>query len=745
MMWAPAIEIVTVCLIVFLAELAFQAWASRTWRADLTAFRMRFPADLDIDDVTRALTVLAGSTRRRPVVFEIHATSRGIAHYMLVPSTLAPRIITTLTTVLPGTRVEEDAEYLTGRPAIRLARELRNTRAWRPLAAARGVSAIAGVLSVLYPLGRGEVVRIQWTIRATRHTRLKGEPPSELIRDFREKQAYPLLQACGRVAVSAPHKARAALLMSGVLEGAGVLNAPGVALVRRFLPSAYVAGKVYPRSLPFGPWPCLLNANEAAALVAFPTAGMGSIPGLATGSARQLPVPVDMSHSGLVIGESNYPGMMGRPLTLMPDDRLRHATIQAPTGAGKSELMARMILQDIYQGFGVVLIDPKSDLVSDILSRIPDHRVDDVILMDPSAVSSPAGFNLLQGGHDELSRELVVDRVTHIFSELWRSSWGPRTADVMRNALLTLVFAKAPDGSAYTLVEIPELLTNDEFRRMVLRKTKVTPSVRQFWAAYDAMSDAERIQVIGPVMNKLRAFTVRTPLRLMLGQSEGVDLGEVFRNGKILLVPLSKGVIGPDAAALLGSLLVASLWQECLNRTTVPKQARKPVWGYLDEFPDILKFAAGGELADILAQARGLGWGLTLAYQYLDQLTADVKAAVLGTVRTQICFQMEYSDANEMARRFAPLDRNDLAGLGAYEIAMRPCIKGHTAPPVTGFTLQLPEPEYDPEILAARSLERYGMDRPAIDASIANRISPSTAELPGPRSYGQGKKGSDPR
>ncbi|WP_378239754.1 type IV secretory system conjugative DNA transfer family protein [Actinomadura harenae] len=731
------------CLIVFLGELGYQMWASRAWRSDLLAFRLRLPSDLDIDDVSRALSVLSGSTRRRPLVFEINASPRGIGHFLLVPSTLGPRAVTMLSATLPGIRVEEDGEYLKGRPAVRLARELRSSRAWRPLAADRGTAAIAGVLSILYPLGPGEVVRVQWTIRATRHIRLKGDASPAMVRDFREKQSYPLLDACGRVAVSAPEKARAALLMSGVLAGMGALSAPGTALVRRFLPSAYVAGRVYPRSLPLiGAWPCLLNAAEAAALIGFPTNGL-SVPGLATGSARALPAPVEMRNTGLVVAESNYPGMRGRVLTLQPDDRLRHTTIQAPTGAGKSELMANMILQDIEAGYGVAVLDPKSDLISDVLARIPEHRVDDVILMDPSAVHSPVGFNLLQGGRDELSRELVVDRVVHIFAQLWRSSWGPRTADVVRNALLTLVAAKAPDGSAYTLVEIPELLTNDEFRRTVLRNARIGSAVRQFWATYDTMSEAERIQVTGPTMNKLRAFTVRTPLRLMLGQSEGVDLGSIFRKGKVLLVPLSKGVIGPEAAMLLGSLIVASLWQECLNRTTIPKHLRRPVWGYLDEFPDILKFAAGRELADILAQARGLGWGLTLAYQYLDQLTPEIESAILGTVRTQICFQMEYGDANQMARRFAPMDRSDLAGLGAYEIAMRPCIGGRTVSPVTGKTFELPESHYDPALVAAHVLKRHGIDRSAIEESITERLTGNAREIGPPHPYGQGRKGGE--
>src|SRR5581483_11720943 len=136
---------------------------------------------------------------------------------------------------------------------------------------------------------------------------------------------------------------------------------------------------------------------------------------------------------------------------------------------------------------------------------------------------------------------------------------GPRTADVMRQSILTLATTRAQNGSAFTLTELPDLLLDDDFRAMVTSQA-LPRSVRQFWDAYENLGHTERAQVIGPSLNKIRAFTTRTALRLILGQSTGLDLGEVFRKGKILLVPLSEGIIGPDAAHLLGSLLVSSIW-----------------------------------------------------------------------------------------------------------------------------------------------------------------------------------------
>src|SRR5262249_33680646 len=155
----------------------------------------------------------------------------------------------------------------------------------------------------------------------------------------------------------------------------------------------------------------------------------------------------------------------------------------------------------------------------------------------------------------------AVDHILHILAELFKSSWGPRTADVLRASLLTLTSTTAADGSAFTLCELPELLTNTAFRRSVTTKAGLPGGVREFWAWYENLSEAERAQVIGPVMNKLRTFTLKTPLRLILGQSDGLNLADIFTKNRIVLVPLSKGVVGAETAQLLGALLLASFWQ----------------------------------------------------------------------------------------------------------------------------------------------------------------------------------------
>ncbi|MGH3191134.1 MAG: type IV secretory system conjugative DNA transfer family protein, partial [Streptosporangiaceae bacterium] len=358
-------------------------------------------------------------------------------------------------------------------------------------------------------------------------------------------------------------------------------------------------------------------------------------------------------------------------------------------------------------------------------------RNDDVVVIDPSATDYPIGLNVLDIGRGEHAQELAVDYLVHLMASLWASSFGPRTSDVLRMGLLTLVSAKARNGSPFTLIELPELLLNPAFRHVVTAQSTVPETVRSFWLAYESMSEGERAQVIGPSLNKLRSFTTRTSLRLMLGQSRGIRLSDVFYRRRILLVSLAKGRLGSDTAALIGSLIVACFWQATLGRIEAPESKRHPVMVYLDEFQDVLRLPL--DLADMLAQARGLGVGLTLAHQYLGQLSDQVKTAILGTTRTQIIYQLQPGDARTVSQFFTPLMPDDLVGLAAYEVAMRPCVDGATLGPVTGRTLPLVPPVSDGVSLARASRAQFGRPRAAVETALRERL----AGPPGGSGFGR--------
>ncbi len=732
---------------------------SRAWCRSLIAYRIRYPAGLKPDTVATWLTTLAAQTRSSrtallpfpPLVLETDASKNGINHYILVPRRLRSMVLASVRATLPGARLEETPDYRRNDPAFGAAANLDVSTTDRAIAAKRAKLTSTAVLSMLQPLYGHERVRLSWIISGARtpnpdrayahqagsllgalvtgrgsvHGSSTGRS-TEATAALRAKYSSPMLRAVARVGVVASQASRRQAILNRIIGALRTAETPGLTVKRRSgvgfgLGIRDASGRLHRLSLPWLRWPFLLNVDEAAGLVGIPLGNI-VLPGLALGSSRQLPPSPGMPRGGTgttVVAESNYPGMR-QSLALLPDDRLQHSWIIGPTGTGKSTLLANLILQDLNAGRGLVAIDPKGDLITDVLARVPDSRVPDVVVLDLAATDFPVGFNLLRHSGSMHSRELAVDHVVHVMASLWHSSWGPRTSDVLRSCLLTLTHATAPDGSAFTLAEVPELLTNPAFRRYVLAQPSVPASVRPFWNEYEQRSDAERLQIIGPSLNKLRALNTRTALRLALGQSQGFDLGEIFWRRKALLVSLAKGTLGTETAQLSGALLVASLWQQILQRVTVPAGRRHPVFVYLDEFQDVVRLPL--DLGDMLAQARGLGAGLVLAYQYLDQLPDVVKTAVLGTARTQIAFQLNsYDDARVLARPFAPMTPDDLMGMEAYEIAMRPAVHGRTLGVVTGRTAPLPDAIRDGAALAAASRQRYGVAREKIDAAMAAR------------------------
>lgn len=746
-----------------LAVMGLVAWArwrsAQDWRASLRAYALGLPRDVGADDVAAWLGHVVhaahgprfGRVTVLPVVMEVTATASGIRHVLLVPRRMSGAVLSGLRAALPAVRLEELPTYLADRPTLTRGAEGRLTSLVRPLADERAERAAAALLAAMQPIRSHEVVMLQWLFAGATTAepsagkgasatlrQLLGEKPqpvdAEALRAVRLKHKAPVLRAVVRLGVGGRDEARTQAVFGWVWGTLRGLNAPGVRLVRRLLSERLVIDRMKRVAMPLVAWPLILNTRELTGLLGLPL-GEVALPGLSPGVARQLPPPIALPSRGTVVGVSTYPGMTDRPLAVAVQDRLRHTWVIGPTGVGKSTLLAGQIVQDIAAGRGVVVLDPKGgDLVREVLDRIPTARRDDVVLIDPSATDQPVGLNVLDLARGEHAEELAVDHLVHLMASLWRSSWGPRTSDVLRSALLTLTHTRAASGERFTLVELPELLVEPRFRAFVTAQATVPETVRPFWAAYEAMSDAERAQVIGPSLNKLRSFTTRTALRLMLGQSRGVRLDEVFTRRRIILVSLAKGVIGSETAALVGSLVMAGLWQAALARAAVPADRRHPVMIYLDEFQDFLRLPLS--LADMLAQARGLGVGLVLAHQYLGQLTDEVKTAVLGTARTQIAFQVEYGDARELANRFGPLTQADLSGLGAYEIAMRPCVGGTTLPAVTGRTLPLTPRTSDGVVLAQHSQRRWGRPRAEVEAALRARATGPAATRVGRQSTG---------
>jgi hypothetical protein len=714
----------------------------RQWQDSLLTYALRLPQGLRPDDVAAFLTACSGIRARRwqrPFVvralgLEVVATAEGIMHYLLVPARFSEVVLGALRAAIPGAlagRLEAQA-----RVSPTAAAEVAQTGWRRPLASGQAGRISAAMLASLQPLADGERITVQWILaptvpvthpvvasgRSSKSSltaaqvlkRLVGTPPVDAAtaQQIRTKQAAALFVATGRVGVAAASGRRARALRGRVLAALHTANAPGAHLHRAVWPSLVVRDWLLARTPPLVRQPCLLNADELAGLVAWPLGDVAAA-GVTVGGVRALaPVP-EIPRYGRIVAQASFPGMQ-RPLALSVPDSLRHLHVIGPTGVGKSTLLLGLIAQDLEAGRGVVVVDPKGDLVSEVLDRIPPERTGDVVLLDPTDEQRPVGLNLLARPSD--SPELVVDQVVSIFHDLYRDSWGPRTDDILRAAVLTLVGVPG-----MTLCEVPLLLTDPGFRRPLVARVNDPVALGPFWGWYEGLSDGERAAAIGPVMNKLRTFLLRRRLRNILGQAEPVfDFDQALAERAVVLVSLNKGLLGEEAAALLGSLVVTRLWQAVQARASQLAEDRPVTFAYIDEFQDYLHLPAGVET--MLAQARSLGLGLTLAHQHLGQLPTSVREAVMANARSRIIFQVAASDARALARELAPyIKAIDLQSLGRYEVVACLSAGGQTTRPVTATTLPSPAPTRQAATARLRSRARFGVAREAVEAAIQAR------------------------
>jgi hypothetical protein len=726
-------------MIVFLSMvvIAVRAFSQEMLCRSLVAYRLGFPRELNAEDVTNAFAGLSGLLRpwwqrwiANPyVVLETHATGRGIEHFVLVPERFALVVENVLQAALPSVHYE-----LVEVPVVHVNRGIEHllTSNDRPLSVDPAALSV-GLLATLAPLSEGESVVVQWIIaphppvgvikdQLRRPMLFAGEQApvdGDAVSALKAKQSAPLLLAVGRIGASGPSAKGEVARIRRAEAPWHAARAPGVHLRRRLVPKTWTAKSMVTRRAPVSVWPGRLNAIELAGFSGWPI-GIVGLPGLRLGGCRQVPASPSIPRSGTVICDSTFPGDQ-RPLALDLQARLRHVHVLGPTGVGKSNLLSQMVIDDMNAGRGVVLLDPKGDLVTSILERVPAHRRKDVIVLDPADTSQPVGLNPLQSAHG-VSAEVIVENLVGMFKSLYSYSWGPRLDDILRAALLTLAGAEGT-----TLCEVPLILTNPAYRRKIVGKLDDPVGLESFWGWYEGLSDAERQAAVGPVLNKVRAFTMRPTVRSIIGQSNPtVQMRDVLADGKILLCSLASGLLGEEAASLLGALIVAELWHATTARSGMAAEHRKPVMAYLDEWQHFVHLPT--PMASVLAEARGLSLGMTLAHQHMDQLTAEAKHAVLANARSRVVFQLAAGDARMMAKELGTLlTADDLQGLGAYEVVAQLFAQGTTQAPATGRTRALDAPTSDPGSIRAESRARYGVPRDEVELAIRERQSGPTA------------------
>jgi len=435
----------------------------------------------------------------------------------------------------------------------------------------------------------------------------------------------------------------------------------------------------------------LLNIAELASVAHLPTDPFAL--GVERAGARSIaPAPTVATAGQFVKPLGDADAGPARIVGLKVADARQHLHVMGSTGSGKSTLMARLVLDDAAAGRGVVVVDPKGDLIPDLLERLPESAGRRTILIDPAAPGPHPTLNVLAATTGD--SDLLVDNLVGIFRRIFSAHWGPRTDDVLRAALLTLqatssskVLARVKDP---TLIDVPELLTNDAVRRRTLSRLSEDDKVlRGFWHGYDALSEAGRSAVVAPLLNKLRAFLLRDFVRSTVGDpASTIDLREVL-DGGILLVRIPKGILGEETARLLGSFVVAATWHAAAARTKSAEGARIDAALYLDEAHNFLSMPISIE--DMLAEARGYRLSLTLAHQNLAQMPTDLREGISANARNKVFFSCSPEDARALAVHTSPmLTEHDLAHLGGYQAAVRVNVDGVQAPAFTIRTLPLP-------------------------------------------------------
>ncbi|NUS84362.1 MAG: type IV secretory system conjugative DNA transfer family protein [Streptomyces sp.] len=454
-------------------------------------------------------------------------------------------------------------------------------------------------------------------------------------------------------------------------------------LARTRLPKPHrpLEARLFPRRA------ALLSVPELAALAHLPLDP--DAPGLRRAGARSvLPpptVPTPAPGQGVKpLGRSDTGAR--RPVGLAVADARHHVHLMGATGSGKSTLIAHLVLDDVRNRRGAIVIDPKGDLVTDLLTRLPDTCADRLVLIDPDDAHAPPCLNVLDGA----DIDVVVDNITGIFRRIFTAFWGPRTDDVMRAACLTLLKHRTLSGQLVTLADVPRLLAEPAYRLRLIPTIK-DPVLRGFWAWYESMSEPSRAAVVGPVMNKLRAFLLRDFARRSIAAGPSTfELAQVL-DGGILLARLPKGALGEETARLLGSFIVAGTWQAAAARARTPEHQRIDAALYVDEAHNFLTLPY--PLEDMLAEARGYRLSMALAHQHLAQLPRDLREGISANARNKIFFNTSPEDAATLERHTLPtLAAHGLAHLGPYQATARLLTGGAESAAFTLTTRPLPPP-----------------------------------------------------
>jgi len=485
------------------------------------------------------------------------------------------------------------------------------------------------------------------------------------------------------------------------------------------------------RQRAFGRGSYILNIEELASVFHLPHTNVET-PNIVWASSKtaeppsKLPIitgntAVDENISAF--GMTNFRGI-NHQFGMLRSDRSRHVYIIGQTGAGKSGTLQLFALSDIFHGQGYAIIDPHGDLAVDNMRFIPGSRLQDVVYFNPADTAYPLGFNPLEVTNPS-QKTNISSEVIGVLKRMFGESWGPRLEYILRYTILALL-----DRPTTTMLDITRMLTDKKFRKETLEYCTDTV-VLQFWnVEFASWNEKFQSEAIAPVLNKVGAFTANPIIRNIIGQPRSTfNIREIMDQGKILIVNLSKGLIGEDNAAILGAFMVTKVQLAAMSRSDIPNIAdRRPFYLYVDEFQNF----ATDSFATILSEARKYGLNLTVANQYISQMTDTVRDAVFGNVGTMISFRVSADDSPILAKQFEPqFEPLDLLQMNNRDFVINMVINGEKAPAFTGRSLELPPEQIDNTGRIIENTRRlYSRPRAEIEAEISEAISVPQNLLP---------------
>lgn len=464
-----------------------------------------------------------------------------------------------------------------------------------------------------------------------------------------------------------------------------------------------------------------LNSVELATVFHFPGGVLGSsAANLKYSKTKEAAAPLNISATGTKLGENIYRGET-KNVYIAGDDRRRHLYAIGQTGTGKSTLIKNMVAQDISEGKGVCFIDPHGSDLQDVLTRVPESRMKDVVYFNPGDTARPMGLNMLEYDlrYPE-QKTFVVNELLGIFNKLFdmKTAGGPMFEQYFRNATLLVMDDPA---SGNTLFEISRVLSDKTFRDYKLSKT-LNPIAIAFWrdVAEKAGGEGSLQNIVPYITSKFDNFLSNEIMRPIIGQEKSAfNFRGIMDEQKILLVNLSKGRLGDLNSALLGLIIVGKLLMASLSRGDMPESERKDFYLYIDEFQNVTT----DSIAVILSEARKYRLNLTIAHQFIGQLQEEIKKAVFGNVGSMAIFRVGAEDAEFLEKQMAPVfTAYDLMNIDNFNAYLRLLVKGETARP---FNLRMSPfvkgDERIKEFIISLSSEKYGRPREEVEAEIRKK------------------------